>query len=58
MNKKIMQSAFDEGKKHVGKESDVIYSLAEEYVQIQPYENLKQDDAIYRVFVKGAKISK
>lgn len=54
----ILQAAFNEGKKHIGKESDIIYSLAEEYVQTQPYEDMLQDDAIYEEFVKGATVSK
>lgn len=55
MNKKeILQTAFNEGTKHIGKENDIIHSLAEEYVQNQPYENIEQDDAIYISFFEGA----
>ena len=55
MNKKeILQAAFNEGAKHVEKENDVIHSLAEEYVQNQPYEDIGQDDAIYAAFIEGA----
>lgn len=55
MNKKeILQAAFNEGQKHIGKENDVIHSLAEKYVQNQPYEDIEQDDAIYVAFIEGA----
>ena len=54
MNKEeILQAAFDEGKKHTGKECATIHSLAEEYVQAQPYVDMSQDDAIYEAFVNG-----
>lgn len=55
MNKKeILQAAFNEGTKHIGKENNVIHSLAEEYVQNQPYEGIEDDDAIYVAFIEGA----
>lgn len=50
----ILQAAFNEGTKHIGKEHNVIHFLAEEYVQAQPYVDISQDDAIYEEFVKGA----
>ncbi|WP_129617956.1 hypothetical protein [Bacteroides cellulosilyticus] len=52
--KEILQAAFNEGIKHIGKENDVIHALAEEYVQKQPYEGIEQDDAIYVAFIEGA----
>lgn len=52
--KEILQAAFNEGAKHIGKENDVIHSLAEEYVQHQPYETIEQDDATYVAFIEGA----
>lgn len=59
MNKKdILQSAFNEGTKHIGKEYDAVHSLAEEYVQTQPYIDISLDDAIYDEFVKRATTSK
>lgn len=56
--KEILQSAFNEGIKHIGKEYDDIHSLAEQYVRTQPYIDISQDDAIYAAFVKGATMSK
>lgn len=59
MNKQeILQSAFNEGTRYIGKEFDAIHSLAEEYVQAQPYVDISKDDAIYEEFVKGATTSK
>lgn len=55
MNKKeILQAASNEGAKHIGKGNEAIHSLAEEYVQNQPYEDMEQDDAIYVEFIEGA----
>lgn len=52
--KDARKCAFNEGAKHIGKESDVIHSLAEEYVHNQPYEGIEEDDAIYVAFIEGA----
>lgn len=55
MNKKeILQVAFDEGRKYIGENLNLINDLAEWYVEEQTYESIEMDDEIYIAFVDGA----
>lgn len=52
--KEALQNALNEGEKHINKEADVIYSVAEKWVRNQLYKNIWLDDAIYDAFISGA----
>lgn len=47
--------AFEEGKKHIGKEVENIHSLAESWINNQDFKNITFDDAIYEAFITGTK---